>query len=225
MNIIPAIDIKNGKVVKAVKGNRDSYVPIENDSDFSSDPFKFIRKMTEIYHPSIFYIADIDSLMSESDNVDLIKDIASDNKYINFWVDIGGKIDYRLTKKNIIPILCSESCSSIKNINYMYKDYIHSYDYKNRLLGIDSFKNFDSSYKTKVIFMNITDVGNKRGPDYKHISAMNKKSSVQYYVGGGIKSTFDINKLELMGFSGVLVSSLLFKKDTNSFLIKKRAGK
>jgi uncharacterized protein related to proFAR isomerase len=107
----------------------------------------------------------------------------------------------------------------------MYKDYIHSYDYKNRLLGIDSFKNFDSSYKTKVIFMNIADVGNKRGPDYKYIRAMNKKSSVQYYVGGGIKSTFDINKLELMGFSGVLVSSLLFKKDTNSFLIKKRAGK
>jgi hypothetical protein len=28
-----------------------------------------------------------------------------------------------------------------------------------------------------------------------------------------------------MGFSGVLVSSLLFKKDTNSFLIKKRADK
>ena len=73
MNIIPAIDIKNGKVVKAVKGNRDSYVPIRNDSGFSSDPFKFIRKMTEIYHPSIFYIADIDSLISKSDNIDLIK--------------------------------------------------------------------------------------------------------------------------------------------------------
>ena len=40
MNIIPAIDIKNGKVVKAVKGNRDSYVPIGNDSGFSSDPLK-----------------------------------------------------------------------------------------------------------------------------------------------------------------------------------------
>ena len=225
MNIIPAIDIKNGKVVKAVKGNRDSYVPIGNDSGFSSDPLKFIRKMTEIYHPSIFYIADIDSLISKSDNINLIKNIARENKYINFWVDIGGKIDHRLTKKNIIPILCSESCSSIKNINYMYKDYIHSYDYKNRLLGIDSFKNFDSSYKTKIILMNIADVGNERGPDYKYIRAMNKKKSVQYYVGGGIKSTFDINKLELMGFSGVLVSSLLFKKDTNSFLIKKRADK
>jgi len=225
MNIIPAIDIKNGKVVKAINGNRDKYNPISNDSGFSSEPFKFIRKMIEIYHPSILYIADINSLINESDNIDLINGIANVNKNIHFWVDIGRKIDQRLIKKNIIPILSSENCYSIKNINYIYKDYIHSYDYKDRLLGIDSFKNFDSPYKTKVIFMNIADVGNDKGPDFKYIRSVNKKSSIEYYVGGGIKSIFDINKLELMGFTGVLVSSILFKKYKNSFLIKKRAGR
>jgi phosphoribosylformimino-5-aminoimidazole carboxamide ribotide isomerase len=225
MNIIPAIDIKDGKVVKAKQGDRDRYHPIDKDSGFSSDPFKFIKEMTKVYRPSIFYIADINSLISENHNIDLIKDIASMNKNIHFWVDIGGKIDQRLAKRNIEPILCSENCLSIKNINYIYKNYIHSYDYKNKLLGLDSFKNFDSSYKNKIIFMNIADVGNDKGPDYKYIRSMNKKSSIQYYVGGGIKSTFDINKLETMGFSGVLVSSLLFKNYKNSFLIKKRAGK
>ena len=225
MNIIPAIDIKDGKVVKAKQGDRDRYNPISKDSGFSSDPFKFIKEMTKIYRPSIFYIADINSLINENHNIELIKDIASVNKNIHFWVDIGGKIDQRLAKRNIEPILCSENCLSIKNINYIYKNYIHSYDYKNKLLGLDSFKNFDSSYKNKIIFMNIADVGNDKGPDYKYIRSMNKKSSIQYYVGGGIKSTFDINKLEAMGFSGVLVSSLLFKNYKNSFLIKKRAGK
>ena len=225
MNIIPAIDIKDGKVVKAKQGDRDRYHPIDKDSGFSSDPFKFIKEMTKVYRPSIFYIADINSLINENHNIDLIKDIASMNKNIHFWVDIGGKIDQRLAKRNIEPILCSENCLSIKNINYIYKNYIHSYDYKNKLLGLDSFKNFDSSYKNKIIFMNIADVGNDKGPDYKYIRSMNKKSSIQYYVGGGIKSTFDINKLEAMGFSGVLVSSLLFKNYKNSFLIKKRAGK
>ena len=225
MNIIPAIDIKDGKVVKAKQGDRDRYRPIDKDSGFSSDPFKFIKEMTKIYRPSIFYIADINSLISENHNIDLIKDIAGVNKNIHFWVDIGGKIDQRLAKRNIEPILCSENCLSIKNINYIYKNYIHSYDYKNKLLGLDSFKSFDSSYKNKIIFMNISDVGNDKGPDYKYIRSMSKKSSIQYYVGGGIKSTFDINKLEAMGFSGVLVSSLLFKNYKNSFLIKKRAGK
>ena len=225
MNIIPAIDIKDGKVVKAKQGDRDRYNPIDKDSGFSSNPFKFIKEMTKVYRPSIFYIADINSLINENHNIDLIKDIASVNKNIHFWVDIGGKIDQRLAKRNIEPILCSENCLSIKNINYIYKNYIHSYDYKNKLLGLESFKNFDSSYKNKIIFMNIADVGNDKGPDYKYIRSMSKKSSIQYYVGGGIKSTFDIDKLEAMGFSGVLVSSLLFKNYKNSFLIKKRAGK
>ena len=225
MNIIPAIDIKNGKVVKAINGERSKYNPINTDSGFSSNPYIFIKQMIEIYRPSVFYIADINSLCSDNENIDLIRSIADQNKSSEFWVDTGGKIDQRLNKKNIIPILCSENCHSIKNINYVYRNYIHSYDYKNKLLGTHSFTKLNSSYKNKVIFMNISDVGSNNGPNYSSIRAMTKNSTIEYYVGGGIKSTFDINRLKLMGFSGVLVSSLLFKKNTSGFLIKKRASK
>ena len=225
MNIIPAIDIKNGKVVKAINGERDQYNPITSNSGFSSDPHIFIKQMIEVYRPSLFYIADINSLCSDDNNINLIRNIADKNKSTKFWIDTGGKIDQRLNKKNIVPILCSEKCLTIKNINYIYKDYIHSYDYKDKLLGTQSFTKLNSSYKNKVIFMNISDVGNKNGPNYSSIRAMTKNSAIEYYVGGGIKSTLDINRLRLMGFSGVLVSSLLFKKYTSSFLIKKRASK
>jgi len=225
MIIIPAIDIKNGKVVKAISGRRSEYNPINCNSGFSSNPFSFIKKMIEIYHPSIFYIADIDSLCCDNDNIDLIKNIATQNKSCQFWVDTGGKIDHRLNKKNIIPILCSEHCLRIKNINYIYRNYIHSYDYKDKLLGTQSFPKLYSSYKNKVIFMNISDVGGDNGPSYSSIRAMNKNSTIEYYIGGGIKNAFDIDKLKIMGFRGVIVSSLLFKKYTSNFLIKKRASK
>ena len=225
MNIIPAIDIKNGKVVKAIKGDRTQYNPINSDSGFSPDPYIFIKQMIEVYRPSVFYIADINSLCSNNDNINLIRNIANHYKNSVFWVDTGNKIDKRLNKKNIIPILCSENCHTIKNINYIYKDYIHSYDYRDKLLGTQSFVKLNSSYKNKVIFMNISDVGNNNGPSYSSIRTMTKNPTIEYYVGGGIKTTLDINRLKLMGFSGVLVSSLLFKKDTSSFLIKKRASK
>tara|TARA_Y100000768_G_scaffold381445_1_gene360112 strand:+ start:539 stop:1216 length:678 start_codon:yes stop_codon:yes gene_type:complete len=225
MNIIPAIDIKNGKVVKAINGERSLYNPIKSDSGFSPDPHIFIKQMIGLYRPSLFYIADINSLCSDNDNIELIRSISDKNKGIKFWVDTGGKIDQRLNKKNIIPILCSENCHKIKNINYIYKDYIHSYDYKDKFLGTLSFSKLNSSYKNKVIFMNISDVGNINGPNYSNIRSKTKNSTIEYYVGGGIKTTFDINRLKLMGFSGVLVSSLLFKKNTSSFLIKKRASK
>ena len=224
MNIIPAIDIKNGKVVKAIKGDRSQYNPINSDSGFSPDPYIFIKQMIEVYRPSIFYIADINSLCSDDDNIDLIRSLADQYKNSMFWVDTGNKIDQRLNKKNIIPILCSENCHTIKNINYIYKDYIHSYDYKDKLLGTNSFVKLNSPYKNKVIFMNISDVGNNSGPSYSIIRAITKNPGIEYYVGGGIKTTFDISRLKLMGFNGVLVSSLLFKKYTSSFLIKKRAS-
>ena len=225
MIIIPAIDIKNGKVVKAIKGDRAHYNPINSDTGFSPEPYIFIKQMIKVYRPSIFYIADINSLCGEDDNIDLIRNLADQYKNLMFWVDTGNKIDQRLNKKNITPILCSENCHTIKNINYIYKDYIHSYDYKDRLLGTHSFTKLNSSYKNKVILMNISDVGNNSGPSYSSIRAITKNPAIEYYFGGGIKTNFDISRLKLMGFSGVLVSSLLFKKYTSSFLIKKRASK
>ncbi len=224
MNIIPTIDIKKGKVVKAHKGDRNNYTPINELDGFSSNPLIFVKEIIKIFRPSIIYIADIDSFTSKINNIDLIRKIATENKNSIFWVDTGGNKDKRLNRKNIVPILCSENCHSIKNINYVYKDYIHSYDYKDKFLGSESFKKLDSIYKNRVIFMNISDVGNEKGPDYKYIRSMIKKNNNEYYVGGGIKSMFDINKLKLMGINGVLVSSLLFKKHKNSFLIKKRAS-
>ena len=72
--------------------------------------------------------------------------------------------------------------------------------------------------------MNISDVGGNHGPNYKYIRSIHKKSSIKYYIGGGVKSVLDINKLQKMGFSGVLVSTILFKNYTSTYLIKKRAG-
>jgi phosphoribosylformimino-5-aminoimidazole carboxamide ribotide isomerase len=224
MDIIPAIDIKNGKVVKALKGNREHYQAISSGRGFTSNPFTYIKKMIDKYHPRIIYIADINTLSKDGDNIDLLVEIVNQNKNCVFWIDIGGKFDRRLNKNNIVPILCSENCSTIKNINYIFRNYIHSYDYKDKPLGIEVFQRLQSSYKKKVIFMNISDVGGNHGPNYKYIRTIHKKSSIKYYIGGGVKSVLDINKLQKMGFSGVLVSSILFKNYTSTYLIKKRAG-
>ena len=126
-----------------------------------------------------------------------------------FWVDVGTKKIKKLNIRNITPILCSESCEDIRLINYVYKDHIHSYDYNDRSLGTQYFKKLESSYKKKVIFMNISDVGNKKGPDFRYLRGMLRFSDKEYYVGGGVNSILDIHKLSKMNISGVIVSSLL----------------
>ena len=225
MNIIPAIDLKKGKGVRAVGGDRDSYRPIDLVTTYSSNPITFVKALIIKYRPSTIYLADLDLLNGDGNNIDIIYKIANMFRNKIFWVDVGAKIIKKLNIKNITPILCSESCDDIRLINYVYKDYIHSYDYKARSLGTQYFKKLESSYKKKVIFMNISDVGNKKGPDFRYLRGMLRFSDKEYYVGGGINSILDIHKLSKMNISGVIVSSLLMRKKTSNYVIKKRASK
>lgn len=224
MDIIPAIDIKNGKVVKAFSGNRNNYSPISKFYNQSANPIIFINSLIEKYGPKTIYIADIDSLDEATNNFHLIELISKRYPNINIWLDSGNIYKYTFKNKNIEPILCSEKCKRIVNINYKYKKHIHSYDYRESFVGDSYFKNLQSKYKNKVIIMNISAVGTGQGPDFKKMKLEKKQRGIKYYFAGGIRSLMDIYRLKHMGVDGVLVSSLLFENKTNSFLIKKRAG-
>ena len=72
--------------------------------------------------------------------------------------------------------------------------------------------------------MNISDVGSKKGTDFRYLRGMPKYSDTEYYVGGGVSSILDIHKLKKMNIAGALVSSLLMSKRTSNYVIKKRAS-
>ena len=60
MNIIPAIDLKKGKVVRANQGDRALYEPIDLFTTYSSNPIAFIKALIIRYKPSTIYLADLD---------------------------------------------------------------------------------------------------------------------------------------------------------------------
>jgi len=224
MNIIPAIDIKGGMVVRAMGGNRKYYQPVHISLNQSSDPIVFTRKIVQLYHPSVIYLADLDSLNNDGDNTNIIIELCNLFKNIIFWVDVGNRKINSLEKNNIIHVMCSECLKKIKNFNYIYKNHIYSYDYKDGIIGFKYFQKLDSKYKNKIILMNMSDVGTSKGPDYKHIKRTCRSSKKEYYVAGGINSVFDIIRLRNMKVNGVIVSSILFNTKTNKYLIKKRAS-
>ena len=128
MNIIPAIDLKKGKVVRAVQGDRASYKPMDLVTAYSSNPITFVKALIIKYKPSTIYLADLDLLDGDGNNIDIIYKIANMFRNKTFWVDVGAKKIKKLNIKNITPILCSESCEDIRLINYIYKDHIPSDD-------------------------------------------------------------------------------------------------
>ena len=60
--------------------------------------------------------------------------------------------------------------------------------------------------------MNISDVGNKKGPNFRYIRRMSRHSDTEYYVGGGVNSILDLYKLSKMNITGAIVSSILMSK-------------
>ena len=91
MNIIPAIDLKKGKVVKAIQGDRASYEPIDLVTTYSSNPITFIKALMIRYKPSTIYLADLDLLEGDGNNIDIIYKIANMFRNKIFWVDVGAK--------------------------------------------------------------------------------------------------------------------------------------
>ena len=62
MDIIPVLDILNNNVVKAIKGDRTKYEPINYKLYNSIEPIEIIYQLSKRYSPSIIYIADLDAI-------------------------------------------------------------------------------------------------------------------------------------------------------------------
>ncbi len=104
MNLILAIDLMDGKVVKAFAGLRFNYKPfIFKNKDFS-DPFKLINEVKKKINLKKIYIADLNSIMKLGSNSQLIDKILQNFPAINFLIDCGfdypkSVYDFHITKK------------------------------------------------------------------------------------------------------------------------------
>ena len=68
MSVILAVDIVNGKAVKAYAGIRSNYKPLHiKDEDFSN-PIKLIRSFKEKINLQKIYIADLDAIRKIGNN-------------------------------------------------------------------------------------------------------------------------------------------------------------
>ena len=225
MNLIVAIDIKKGLVVKAFAGLREEYKPLIINKKNYSNPFFYIKFLSEILNIKKIYIADLDSINGSKENWEIIRNIIQENTSINFFLDLGfsnqkilnefkGLIEFK--KSNVDhykPIIGTESLKDIKSLS--------NFDNKSKMLvsldfngsedlwikNIIKLEEFD-----KIILMFINKVGGK-GLDWKVLEKLrqylNPKKTV---IAGGIKNKIDIKKLKNIGYNGIIVSSIIYKK-------------
>src|SRR5262245_25823594 len=73
MRVIPVLDLKGGQAVHAVRGQRQTYAPVETVLATSADPVVLGRAFVERLGARECYVADLDAITGAGDHGSVIR--------------------------------------------------------------------------------------------------------------------------------------------------------
>ena len=227
MKIFPAIDIKDKKCVRLVKGDFDNkteyeMTPVEQAGKYKDHGFKNL------------HIVDLDgALTGETVNLDIVKDIV--NKF-NLKVEIGGGIRNIDSVKKYIDsgvekvILGSaaikdknflkEACEKFPNkiaLGLDAKDgylSISGWKENSNQLALDYLREINNYGVSRLIYTDINRDGMKQSPNFDETSKVAEISNCPVIISGGVSSIEDIKKAKnLKNVEGIIVGKAIYDGD------------
>ena len=231
MKIFPAIDIKDKKCVRLVKGDFNQKTeyqmsPVEQATQFIDKGFKNL------------HIVDLDgALKGEKVNLDIIKEIVVK---FDFKVEIGGGVrdfdsiqeyaDIGVDKvilgsaaikdKNFLKKACKKFPKKIA-LGLDAKDgYLSVSGWKenSNKLTLDFLKEVNDFGVSRLIYTDINKDGMKKGPNFEETSTIADTSNCPVVISGGVSSIDDIKKakeLNNKNIEGIIVGKAIYDGDIN----------
>ena len=229
MKIFPAIDIKDKKCVRLIKGDFD------NKTEYEISPIDQAGKYKD-YGFKNLHIVDLDgALTGMTANLDIIKEIS--NKY-DFKIEIGGGIRTIDSIKKYIDAGVEKvilGSGAIKNKEFLKKA---CDKFKNKIaLGLDTKDGnlFVSGWKeslnfkatdflkeindfgvSRIIFTDINRDGMKTSPNYEATIKIAEISNCPVVISGGVSSINDIQKAKELNnkrIEGIIVGKAIYDGD------------
>ena len=218
------IDLLNGAVVHAKKGERQHYQPIQSKLTASSEPIQVVEALLSVYPFAQLYIADLNAIQKSDvhypTNYKQIEEIQQAFPQLKLWLDVGISqpsdiliwqgLDARM-------VIGSENIADMATYNLL-KTSIHSpilsLDFMpNGYQGAPSLLNQTEYWPQEVIVMSLADVGAGSGPNITRLNSIkNKAAETHIIAAGGIRDKTDLNNLKQMGIEGALVATALHQK-------------
>ena len=212
MQIIPVLDLKDGQVVHAVRGERKHYQAIAEYSQItaSSDIDTVIASFLKLYDFKCIYIADLNAITQQGAHDQLFVKLAQDYPDIQFWLDQGKPWLARLSNlgKNFLSVIGTESQTQPPTIKT--EDYILSLDYHQLALGHPQWFTESQYWPKTVIAMTLQRVGSQLGPDFAKLATLTRQFPEKNIIAaGGIRYVADIQQLTALGVKAALVATAL----------------
>ena len=229
MKIFPAIDIKDKKCVRLVKGDFDNKTeykmsPVEQAGEYKDHGFKNL------------HIVDLDgALTGETINQDIIKDIVVK---FNLKIEVGGGIRNlesikRYSDSGVEKVILGSA--AIKDKSFL-KDACEKFPNKIALgldakdgylsvsgwkensnqLTLDYLKDVNDFGASRLIYTDINRDGMKQSPNFEETSKVANTSNCPVIISGGVSSINDIKKakeLNNKNIEGIIVGKAIYDGD------------
>jgi phosphoribosylformimino-5-aminoimidazole carboxamide ribotide isomerase len=215
MELVGVLDLMNGCVVRARRGERDAYRPLESRLCRSADPCELAAVLVGGFGLRRLYVADLDAIRGRGHNRAALRALRTAQPDTEIWVD-GGIADASQWQEAValgcgVPVIGSESLADAAQFEAIARagaevlslDFIGA-----RLLGPPEVFARADLWPARVIAMNLRRVGAQEGPDLALLADVRARAPGRsVYVAGGVRDRADLEALLQAGAAGVLLAS------------------
>lgn len=208
MQIIPVIDLMNGRAVHARAGQRDRYAPVSSPLCRDGDALRLAESYLDIFPFSTLYVADLDAILGRGSNRAVLAALAERLPDCSLWVD-AGPLSASLDLPGARPVLGSESHTAPHDGED--PGHVLSLDFSaDGFVGDATFLDRPESWPPDVIVMTLARVGMRAGPDLATASRVRAMAGARrLYLGGGVRDARDLEEARAAGMDGALVATAL----------------
>jgi len=229
MIIFPAIDIKDGKCVRLIKGDFNQMTSYEK-SPFDQAKIYFQNGFSNIH------IVDLDgALQGKPSNSNIVKEIL---KNLKLKIQIGGGIRTiddvdNWVKSGVDKViigtaavenkgLLKTACEKFKNkiaISLDVKDgfiFLSGWKKQTNILAANFLKEIQNFGVSRIIYTDINKDGTKEGPNIKDAIELSNKVKIPFIISGGISSIEDIKRIKSLNnpnIEGIIVGKSIYDGD------------
>ena len=228
MKIFPAIDIKDKKCVRLVRGDFD------NKTEYKTSPVDQAGKYKDHGFKNL-HIVDLDgALTGETVNLDIIQEIA--HKF-DFKIEVGGGIrniesikkyadsgvekiilgSAAIKDKNFLKEACQKFQNKIA-LGLDAKDgylSVSGWRENSNQFTLDFLKEVNDYGVSRLIYTDINRDGTKQSPNFDETSKVADISNCPVIISGGVSSIDDIKKAKILNknIEGIIVGKAIYDGD------------
>ena len=227
MQLIPVIDLMQGQVVRAIRGNRKSYQPIVSSLCRGSDPVVVAQALVAHCQARQLYIADLDALQGGALQLGVLQALLQALPGVELWLDGGfgeagaaGPLRQALgasAATRLVTVFASEAMAAPAALAGCFatpaarqRDVLSLDRRDGQLLDAAGAWRSPALWPQQVIMMTLERVGADAGPDLDTLAALQALAPATRFIGaGGVRGAADLAAAARAGAAAWLVASAL----------------